>query len=57
MRVSVHRVECCATLVSLFECVGSNTDTFNSVSSSHFDIEVSTHNLNVLLFGIREFLN
>ena len=66
---AVHRVECCeilyhqpllhpvSSLVSLVECVRSNTDTFNSLSWSQFGIELSSHNFHVLLFGIRVFLN
>ena len=63
-RFSVHRLECCevlyhqpllhpvSSLVPFFECVRSNTDTFNSRPWSQFGIEVTTHNLYVLLFGI-----
>ena len=51
-RFSVHRVECCevlfhqpllhpiSSLVLLFECVRTNTDSFHSMAWSQFGIEV-----------------
>ena len=56
-------VECCevlhhqpllhplSSLAHLFECVRSNTDTFNSIPWSQFGIEISSHNFHVLSFG------
>ena len=55
-RFSVHRVEWCeilyhqpllhqvTSLVSLVDCVRTNTDTLNSIPWSQFGIEVSSHN-------------
>ena len=51
-RFSVHRVECC--LVSIFECVRSNTDTFNVKSWCQFSIEVSS---SICMFFLLDFVS